>query len=189
MFSILAIIATAYLIGSISSSWVIGRVVGGLDLRMSSACTISPATVYRKLGKVPFFLAVIMDVSLGISAVMVARILDGSITVQCLAGLAAIMGHNWSVFLKFKGGQGATTMVGIFVSLIFMQFLFGLCIAGLVFVFTHKTGLSTLVGIIAIACGSLIQYGLNLLAIYPLILYVPMLLKKRQLDHAARVIN
>src|SRR4030043_2060187 len=124
-------VVLGYLIGSIPSAYIIGRLMGKIDVRQEGDGRISAAAVHRKLGVVPFVLVVVMDVGVGVLSVLIAKMLtdapldvftDSQLAVL-VAGFAAVVGHNWSVFLKFKGGLGATTTFGVLVSLVWGQFL------------------------------------------------------------------
>src|SRR4030042_6157974 len=124
-------VVLGYLIGSIPSAYIIGRLVGKIDLRQEGDGRISAAAVHRKLGVVPFLVVVVMDVGVGVLSVLIAKMLtdtpldvftDSQLAVL-VAGFAAVVGHNWSVFLKFRGGLGATTMFGVLVTLVWWQFL------------------------------------------------------------------
>ena len=94
-----------------------------------------------------------------------------------LAGLAVVVGHNWSIFLHFKGGKGALTIYGVLASLMFWELLIALALGGIFYLVTHKTGMATgfLLGFLSLInwfTGSLI-----LLIILPVFISLPMVLK------------
>ncbi|MCJ7828694.1 MAG: glycerol-3-phosphate acyltransferase, partial [Dehalococcoidia bacterium] len=89
-----------YILGSIPSAYIIGRLMGKIDGRQEGDGRISASAVHKRLGVVPFVLVVIMDVGEGVLAVLVAGMLTESLIVVLIAGFAAVVGHNWSVFLK-----------------------------------------------------------------------------------------
>jgi glycerol-3-phosphate acyltransferase PlsY len=174
-----------YLIGSIPSAYIIGRLMGKIDLRREGDGRISAAAVHRSLGLVPFLLVVIMDVGEGAVAVLIARMLTDSLVATMIAGFAAVVGHDWSVFLKFKGGLGATTTCGVLLALVWWQTLVGAAVAGIfLFFMRKKSGLSTAIlisGVSLILLGQyLFQNGPLILVFYPLILILLMILKKFQ---------
>jgi len=180
-----------YLIGSIPSAYIIGRLMGKIDMRQEPDGRISAAAVHEKLGVVPFLLVVVMDVAAGVLAVLIAKLLTGSPLgvftdsqlAVLVAGFAAVVGHDWPVFLKFKGGLGATTTFGVLVTLVWWQFLI---VAAAVFIFhlitkRQKSGLMTAILIVVLSIVLLLQ-GLFqnkplILAIYPAILILLMILK------------
>jgi acyl phosphate:glycerol-3-phosphate acyltransferase len=182
MYLALTCIFLAYLLGSISSSSLVGFLFGNIDMRKELDGRISASTIYRKLGIPAFALTVILDMGLAALAVIIAKMLTDSINVMMLAGLATVLGHNWSIWLKFRGGLGATAIAGVLFAMVFWQFLYALIIAGIVLLITRRSGLSTAVGLMG-TCGFLLmQKGVGMLAMYPLMLFTLMLLKRYQLS-------
>jgi acyl phosphate:glycerol-3-phosphate acyltransferase len=181
VFIALACIVLAYLIGSISSACVIAYIFGGIDMRSEPDGRVSAAEVHRKLGKIPFALTALLDILLSGSAVLLARSLTGSTTVMMIAGLAAVAGHNWSLLVKFKGGQGATAIAGVLFVLLAWQMIYILVIAALVMLFSHKSGLSSVIALGASPIVIWIQSGVSALMFFPVLLLCLMLLKKYQI--------
>ncbi len=175
-------IPLAYLIGSISSTYIISHLSSSFNLKAANDGRISAATVYRNMGRLPFAITALMDMGLAASAVMIAKIITDSIEIQLLAGLAALSGHNWSIFLKFKGGLGATAIAGILFALIPLQFFYGLAIAAIVFITTRRSGLSTMTAILVTSSILFIQKAPIFLAVYPVTLLIVMILKRWQAD-------
>jgi acyl phosphate:glycerol-3-phosphate acyltransferase len=174
-------IPLGYFLGSINSASIIAWLVGRIDMRKEPDGRISAAEVHQKYGLLPFFLVVFFDVTLAMSAVLLANYLtQGNKNIMMLAGIAALAGHNWSMFVKFKGGMGATAILGILIALISWQLLVGVAVAGLLVVITHKTTLCTVIGIFTITICLLVDQGLKLISIYPLTLLAMMLLKRYQ---------
>jgi glycerol-3-phosphate acyltransferase PlsY len=175
-------ILLSYLIGSISSACIVGWLAGKVDMREEPDGRVSASAVFHKLGLLPFLSVVIMDISLAALAVVITGLLTSSTTIMLFSGLFAVAGHNWSIFLKFKGGLGATSILGA-VSVILTWYVFyGLILAGIVFFITHRTGLSTIVGILGFSGVILIQDGVGLLALFPLMLLALMFLKRYQVS-------
>jgi len=162
--------------------------MGKIDVRQEGDGRISAAAVHRKLGVVPFVLVVIMDVGAGVLAVLIAKMLTESLIAVLIAGFASVVGHNWSVFLKFKGGLGATTIYGVLVSLVWWQLLATAAIAFILFLIMKrkKSGLSTAILIIGLSVILLAQYLFQgmpfILVIYPFILILLMVLKRFQVS-------
>jgi glycerol-3-phosphate acyltransferase PlsY len=109
--SYLAVIAIGYLLGSFPSGYVVGR-LRGIDVRQWGSGRLGGTNVLRSAGPWAAILAVLGDVGKGVLAVFVARALVGSPSAEILAGLAAILGHDFSIFLKFSGGRGVATTLG-----------------------------------------------------------------------------
>jgi glycerol-3-phosphate acyltransferase PlsY len=174
---VLLVIAIAYLLGSIPSAYIVGRLLKGLDIREVGDGHIGMAATFRRVGLVGAIIVGIMDVGKGAVAVLLAQKLGLPLLIVLLAGLTVVGGHNWSIFLRFKGGKGALTTYGVLVSLMFWQFLIALALAAVLYFITHKSGMSTgilfgFLSLISWLAGSLI-----LLSILPLLMSVPMVLK------------
>jgi len=160
------------------------RLFGKQDIRCEPDGTISAASVFYKLGAFPYTLATLMDITLAATAVILARVLTHSNSIAMLSGLAAMTGHNWSVFLRFKGGQGATAMGGALAAIMLWPLCYGLVVAALMAIITHRSGLSTAVGVLTVSFVALIQNGAVTAAGYPLSLFSLMLIKRLQLARA-----
>jgi acyl phosphate:glycerol-3-phosphate acyltransferase len=173
-------VAIAYLLGSVSSACIVGRLAGNIDIRDEPDGCISAATIYYRIGKLPYLAVVLMDISLAAVAVMTARTLTHSPNMMMISGFVAVAGHNWSIFLKLKGGLGATAIGGTLAVVMPWQLFYGLITAVVVLLLTQKPGLSTGLGIIATSGIIFIQKGDGMLAMYPLALFMLMLLKKLQ---------
>jgi glycerol-3-phosphate acyltransferase PlsY len=183
MYDILSV-AAGYLLGSVSSTWIVMKIFAKQNVRCGADGTISPALVFYKLGKLAFMLATLMDVTLAVTAVLLAKALTHSTPIAMLAGLAAMAGHNWSAYLHFKGGQGATAMGGAILAIMLVPLCYGVIAAVITSYFTHKSGLSTAVGVLVISFVAFIQNGFSTFAIYPLSLFSLMIIKRLQLARA-----
>jgi len=111
MIEFAAVIIGSYLIGSIPSGLVIGK-LKGIDVREYGSGNIGTTNVLRTLGARYGALVLIADVFKGVIAVLLARYIIGSPMSEMAAGFAAVAGHDWSLFLKFKGGRGVATSLG-----------------------------------------------------------------------------
>jgi glycerol-3-phosphate acyltransferase PlsY len=109
--SYLVAIAIGYLLGSFPSGYVVGR-LKGIDVRQWGSGRTGGTNVLRSAGPWAAILAVLGDVAKGALAVFVARALVGSLSAEVLAGLAAVLGHDFSIFLTFSGGRGVATTLG-----------------------------------------------------------------------------
>jgi glycerol-3-phosphate acyltransferase PlsY len=117
--SIIAI-AASYLLGSVSFSILIARWVKGIDIRQHGSGNAGATNTLRVLGKGPAAAVFLLDVAKGIAAVLLGNWLgDGQIWVPVLCGAAAITGHNWPIWFRFKGGKGIATTIGVMATLAF----------------------------------------------------------------------
>ncbi|MGN1032541.1 MAG: glycerol-3-phosphate 1-O-acyltransferase PlsY [Intestinibacter sp.] len=113
----LIIIITAYLLGNISTSYIVAKRLAGVDIRTQGSGNAGSTNVLRTLGKKAGALTFIGDVLKGLIAVLIARLiahganLDDT-TCAYIAVVAVVLGHNYPVFLGFKGGKGVATSLG-----------------------------------------------------------------------------
>jgi glycerol-3-phosphate acyltransferase PlsY len=106
-----------YVLGSIPFGLLISRIRTGTDIRQVGSGKTGMTNVLRTSGKKAAALALVLDMGKGAAAVIIAGLIFETINqdyhiAQALAGLAAIAGHSWSIFLKFKGGRGVATFLG-----------------------------------------------------------------------------
>ena len=111
MVEYLGVIIGSYLIGSIPWGLVVGR-LKGIDIREYGSGNIGSTNILRTLGTKFGAIVLIADVLKGVIAVLLARYIIETPTGEMAAGFAAIAGHDWSLFLKFKGGRGVATSLG-----------------------------------------------------------------------------
>ena len=115
----LAAIALAYLVGAIPVGYLVGRAFGVGDIRRHGSGNIGATNVLRTAGRMPAILTLVGDVAKGALAVVLgASWAGGDPRVAAASAVAAIVGNCWSVFLKFRGGKGAATGLGAFLTLV-----------------------------------------------------------------------
>jgi len=174
---ILLVIAVAYLLGSIPSAYTVGRLLKGLDMREVGDGRIGMANTFRRVGLFGAIIVGVMDVGKGVAAVLLVQKLGLSLPIVLLAGLAVVAGHNWSIFLRFRGGKGALTTYGVLVSLMYWEFFIALALAAILYFITHKSGMSTGILFGFLSFINLLTGGLILLTIMPILISLPMVLK------------
>ena len=113
---VLAVVA-AYLLGSISFSVLIVRVLLGIDVRTVGSGNAGATNVLRVAGKLPALAALLLDAGKGLAAVLVARALEAPPVIVALVGVAAVLGHMYPIFFGFRGGKGVATAAGTLGSL------------------------------------------------------------------------
>ena len=106
------ILPISYVLGSIPWGFLVTLVVKGVDIREYGSGKTGMSNVLRTAGGRFAVLALGLDFSKGLLAVFLARAVADTAAVEVAAGLMALVGHNWSVFLGFKGGRGIATGVG-----------------------------------------------------------------------------
>lgn len=103
----------AYLLGSVPNGLLLCRAIWHIDIREYGSRNIGATNVYRTLGKGPGALVFLLDFLKGFLGVCIAMLLVGTPFAMVLGGIAAILGHSASVFLRFKGGKGVATGLGV----------------------------------------------------------------------------
>ncbi len=103
----------AYLVGAIPFGLLIGKALGGVDVRTTGSGNIGATNVLRAAGKKAAILTLAADCLKGLFSVLLAAMLFSDERLTVLSGIAAILGHTYPVYLKFKGGKGVATSFGI----------------------------------------------------------------------------
>jgi len=132
-----AVVGIGYLLGSIPFGVLVGRRLARADVRQHGSGKMGATNVLRIAGGKAAVLVASLDLLKGVLAVlfaglivgggylMVGRVGLGGLAAQVLAALAAMAGHNWPVFLKFRGGRGVATFFGGLVALCPVAAIFG----------------------------------------------------------------
>jgi glycerol-3-phosphate acyltransferase PlsY len=110
-------IVLAYLIGSVPFAWLFARRWGAADLRGVGSGNLGAANVLRVAGVTPGVLVALLDIAKGAAGVLLAERLCGAGPMSAAAGLAAIVGHVYPLWLRFHGGKGVATACGVFLVL------------------------------------------------------------------------
>lgn len=106
-------IIIGYFLGSIPSAFIITRLVKGGDIRRMGGGNVGGLNVFREVGPWPAIAVGVVDLGKGAASVAIARWgLNAPEAYVLLAGLAAVIGHNWMVWLKFSGGKGMGAAIG-----------------------------------------------------------------------------
>lgn len=108
-----AVLLLAYVVGSVPTGLLVVRALTGTDIRRVGSGNIGTVNVLRAAGPVAGALVLVVDAAKGALAVLAAQAAGQPPAVQAAAGLAAVAGHNWSVFLRLRGGKGVATSVGV----------------------------------------------------------------------------
>lgn len=139
MLNLLFIIILSYLVGSIPVSIIMTKIIKGVDVRDYGSGNAGGTNASRVLGKKYGVLVILLDALKGVIAVvLISRLYLGSFPfpnttpfddftlVQIIAGIAAIVGHIWTIFAGFKGGKGIATGLGVLVSIVTIDLLVAL---------------------------------------------------------------
>ncbi len=119
--SLLLSLIASYLVGSIPTALIAGKIIGGIDIREHGSGNAGATNVYRLFGMKPYLAVLGIDMLKGFMAVaVVADFGAGFFSTErtgLYCGLAAVAGHIWTVFAGFKGGKGVATAAGVFFGL------------------------------------------------------------------------
>ncbi|MFA5256366.1 MAG: glycerol-3-phosphate 1-O-acyltransferase PlsY [Candidatus Omnitrophota bacterium] len=153
----------AYLIGSIPTGFLMTKVFMGADIRSTGSGNVGATNVYRVAGKLPGFLTLIIDIAKGIAVVTLMadffyRYLPDVdyIFYKTFLGLIVVLGHIYSVFLKFKGGKGVATTIGVTAALAPLALLVSLAVWLIVFIPTNYVSLGSLAFGVALPISALL---------------------------------
>lgn len=148
----------AYLLGSIPTSLLAARWAGGVDLREYGSKNLGATNLYRALGLKVAIPVGVFDVLKGMVPVVLARVfhhgrLGGSPSEYwpMIVGLAAVLGHVFSPFVRFRGGKGVATAAGVFTGLVPLAVLVGICVWMIVVRLTGYVSLGSMLAVAAFA--------------------------------------
>jgi acyl phosphate:glycerol-3-phosphate acyltransferase len=149
-------IVSAYLIGSFPTSFILAKMMKGIDIRQVGSQNAGATNVLRTVGKLPALITLIVDVLKGVIAVTLLAKFFYAFGVdlvyqfyQGLLGLTVVCGHVWSVFLKFKGGKGVATTLGVGIGITPLALLPTVLLWVAVFVLSHYVSLASIISMIS----------------------------------------
>ncbi len=146
MFTPILGIAAGYLLGSVSFSILMAKWLKNIDIRQHGSGNAGATNTLRVLGKGPALAVFLLDIAKGIIAVLIGWWAgDGEDWIPVLCGLAAILGHNWPIFFRFRGGKGIATTIGAVAMLMFWPALAAGILGILTIAFTRYVSLGSLV--------------------------------------------
>ncbi len=172
-------IIIAYLLGSIPAAYIITRLATGKDIRQLGSGNVGSNNVSKEVGKVAGVAVGIFDVGKGAAAVAIAHWLLGFPPMQpigipqafvLLAGLAAVAGHIWSIYLKFTGGNGIATTIGVLSLLMTWELVIVIAITLLLTVITHNAVLSVNISLLSVPVSAWVLEKSWLLVVFSVVL-------------------
>jgi len=146
----------AYLLGSIPTGFLVAK-AKGIDIRSVGSGNIGATNAMRVLGKPAGIFVLLMDAAKGFGAVWLAALLLKQFnanadveTARIIAGIFAVLGHNYTCWLKFKGGKGIATTAGVYLALAPWAVLVGLVVFILAVVFTKYVSVGSIAAAVAL---------------------------------------
>jgi len=113
IFQSILLIIFGYLLGSIPTAYIAGRLFKNIDLRLYGSGTVSGSMVYEHVGRWVVVLVGLFDIAKGALPTWLGLQLGPGEMVAAAAGLAAVLGHNWPLYLRFRGGRGLSPYLGL----------------------------------------------------------------------------
>ncbi len=168
------ILLLAYLCGSIPFGYLIVRLKSGGDIRQSGSGATGANNVTRTAGKGAGILTLFLDALKGAVAVLLARWLagdSGTPWVVAGAGLLAVVGHCFPVWLRFKAGKGVATALGVFLVLALLPVSLSLGVFIITVVLTRYVSLGSILAAVSIPCWALLEHYL----VRPLDDFIPLM--------------
>jgi glycerol-3-phosphate acyltransferase PlsY len=155
----------SYLVGSIPAGYVVGKLFKGIDIRDYGSGNIGFTNALRVLGVLPGAIVLLADVGKGAAAVLAISRLGGmqshALTpyIRELCGGFAMIGHIWTIFLRFRGGKGVATSLGIFTSLFWQAGLISLGVWIIAVAITRYVSLGSILLCLSFCVASFITTG------------------------------
>jgi glycerol-3-phosphate acyltransferase PlsY len=174
-------VIVSYLLGSISFSYILTKLLKGVDIRDYGSGNAGATNTLRVLGKGPAAAVFILDALKGMAAVGIGHLAGhGDHVVMMVCGIAAIVGHNWPVFLRFRGGKGIATTVGVTALLVFYAALIAGVLAIFFIVLTRYVSLGSLIFTLLIPLVMLEMHYSSVLILLMLIITLMAVWRHRQ---------
>jgi len=157
------VVAVSYLIGAIPMGYIVARAWRGIDIRDYGSGSIGATNVLRTLGRGPFMIVLIADALKGYIPTLATWYIfqdQGTQTAHALqvaAGIAAVIGHDFPVYIHFRGGRGVATSFGVFAALA-MPLAVGLVAVGLFIVLAVRY--MSVMSLITVPLGALVLFVL-----------------------------
>jgi len=164
MAKFVAVVIMAYLLGSIPFGLIVSKLKAGIDVRKYGSGKTGATNVMRAVGTKFGILTIILDVAKAAGAVMLVRVIVGNsfLTIggmslhwqiaQVMAGLAAVAGHNWPIFAKFKGGRGVTAYFGTLFAISPPVAIFGAEVLAVSALHSRHMSLGSILAVLAVWC-------------------------------------
>jgi glycerol-3-phosphate acyltransferase PlsY len=145
-----AVVAAAYLVGSIPFSYLVAR-QRGVDVRRAGSGNVGATNVLRTVGRAAGLLAFVLDFLKGLAAALLGRAVEPESALPALCAAAAVLGHMYPPWLRFRGGKGVATGAGAFLPLIPVPTLCAIAAFSVVLALTRYVSLASIAGTLVLA--------------------------------------
>ena len=169
-----AVLAFAYLLGSLPTALLVSRHIKHLDIRHVGDGNVGARNTFHQIGHKYGVLVAIVDFFKGGLPVFIAYSMGLNLGWQMLTAILAILGHDFPVFANFKGGQGTATSLGTMLVLFHVPTLIGLAVYGVAFLIIKNSNVSLGIGgaTIAVILGISRRWGMFAFAV-PVFVFIP----------------
>lgn len=152
------VVVPSYCIGAIPSSYIVGMVFHGIDLREQGSKNLGAANTYRVLGPKSAIPVLMFDILKGFVAVRFFAGFGGQDFIfPLLAALVVVLGHNYSIFVRFSGGKGVATTAGAFLAMVPYAVVMSFVIWSIVLLLFRIVSVASMAGVIFLAPSILIS--------------------------------
>ena len=138
----------AYLMGSVPTAYIAGRLARGIDIRTVGSRNVGALNTLHQVGPAAAIAVLAGDTLKGSAAVLLAMAIGNSHWAPAVAAIGVVAGHNWPLFLGFRGGKGAATVLGVSLAVLPWLTLMTLAPAVLITVLTRNLVLGAALGFI-----------------------------------------
>ncbi|OIO36193.1 MAG: acyl-phosphate glycerol 3-phosphate acyltransferase [Candidatus Omnitrophica bacterium CG1_02_44_16] len=162
----------SYILGSIPVAYIFGKITKGIDLRQHGSGNLGATNAFRILGRGTGAIVLALDILKGALAVLLAKYIfyqSGALISEnlflCLCAITTVSGHNWTIFLGFKGGKGIATSLGALIAFAIIIDRFVWVVVSIIFLWLIifiPTGIVSLASVISSICLPVIAIFLNL---------------------------
>ena len=157
---LVVVVVASYLIGAIPIGYIVARVWRGIDIRDYGSGVIGATNVLRTMGRGPFIAVLIGDALKGYVPTLATWYIFGTHDLQVAAGISAVLGHTFPVYIGFRGGRGVATSFGVYAALA-MPLAIGLVAVGLFIVLALRY--MSLMSMVTVPLGALVLVFLAIL--------------------------
>jgi glycerol-3-phosphate acyltransferase PlsY len=178
MLNLIFVILLSYLAGAVPNSIIVSKLVRGIDIREHGSGNAGGSNVFRVLGWKYGILVILLDALKGaLAVIVVARLyldsfpfknitpFDDFTLVQIICGVAAVIGHIWTVFAGFRGGKGIATGLGVLIMIVTVDMALALGVFFLVVTFSRYISLGSIAAAVAVPVILVIReniFGINI---------------------------
>lgn len=145
----IAALVVSYLLGSIPVALIAGRLIGGVDIRTMGSGNAGATNLYRIFGAKPYAAALALDMAKGFAAAhwasqLASPVMFDPLQSSIICGVAAVLGHVFSIFAGFKGGKGVATAAGVMLAVATGPVIASVCVYLLIVAVTNYVSLGSI---------------------------------------------